>query len=200
MHLVPMGRSLDCRAQIEFEDVTVELQLPRSWAEYLYRLNGKQRHEVRRKLRRLEEAGDICFRVMGAKDDLNAATDTFLNLFGANRQDKADFMTDEMAGYFRILIEALANLDLMKLYFLEIDRRPAAGVMCFDYRNRRYLYNSGYDLNYSRLSVGLLSKVLSIGEGIEAGCRIYDFLRGDEGYKYRLGGQSVPVHKCLIKM
>jgi CelD/BcsL family acetyltransferase involved in cellulose biosynthesis len=148
----------------------------------------------------LNAFGDVRFRAAGVKDDLDAAMDTFLHLFGSNRPEKAAFMTEKMARYFRTLTKAMADKGLLKLCFLEIDRLPAAGVMCCDYRNRRYLYNSGYDLKHSGFSVGLLSKVMSIADGIEVGCRIYDFLRGDEVYKSRLGGQALPVYKCLIEL
>ena len=43
-------------------DITIEMELPGTWNDYLMILNSKQRHEVRRKLRRLEEAGDYRYR------------------------------------------------------------------------------------------------------------------------------------------
>jgi CelD/BcsL family acetyltransferase involved in cellulose biosynthesis len=61
-----------------------------------------------------------------------------------------------------------------------------------------YLYNSGYDPEYGYLSAGLLSKLLSIKDSIERVRKCYDFLKGPEEYKYRLGGREIPIYTCQI--
>jgi CelD/BcsL family acetyltransferase involved in cellulose biosynthesis len=195
-----IGRKFDCRWHVEQEDVTVELGLPHTWEDYLYALKSKQRHEIRRKFRRLYEAGRIDFRKLDPSQNLLEAVDTFLVLFNSNRRDKADFMTDDMAAYFRGLIKGLARIGLLRLYALAVEGVTAAVVMCCDYNNRRYLYNNSYDERFRRLNVGLLSKVLSIRDAIESGLGIYDFLRGDEVYKFRLGGQPTPIYNCAIDL
>ena len=75
-----------------------------------------------------------------------------------------------------------------------------ATVLCFDYRGVRYLYNSGYDERFDALSVGVLSKVFSINAAIEAGCRRYDFLKGAEVYKKRIGGHEVPLYRLRVTL
>jgi CelD/BcsL family acetyltransferase involved in cellulose biosynthesis len=75
-----------------------------------------------------------------------------------------------------------------------------AAVLCFDNGSTVYLYNSGYDLRFSALSVGLLSKVLSIKDSIERGRRKYDFLKGDEKYKQYLGGRPLPLFSYRIQL
>ena len=71
---------------------------------------------------------------------------------------------------------------------MEINGQKVAAVMCFDYGNSRFLYNSGYDPEFRYYSVGLLLKAFSIQNAIESGLNYYDFLRGGEPYKYDLGG------------
>ena len=195
-----IAENLNCRISCDPEDVTYELDLPRTWDEFLGMLTGKQRHEVRRKLRRLHEAGEVNFRVVEDFEEVMDELETFLTLFGLSRSDKAAFMTGQMATYFRSLAEAMAREKLLKLYFLDLDDTPAAAVMCFDYDSTVYLYNNGYDGRFSSLSVGLLSKVLSIKESIRRGNKKYDFLKGTEEYKHRLGGKPVPLFRCQVKL
>jgi CelD/BcsL family acetyltransferase involved in cellulose biosynthesis len=180
-------------------DVTYEAALPGDWQSYLMQLSGKQRHEVRRKVRRLESCGTYTYRMTGAGDDLKEATEMFLKLFHLNRTDKAEFMDETMSAYFRELIERLARQQMLRLYFLAVDERPAAAVLCFDYNGTRYLYNSGYDADFQHLSVGIISKVLSIRKSIEAGCGIFDFLKGAEGYKKQIGGSEIPLYRYLVE-
>ena len=180
------------------EDVTYEMALPASWEDYLKQLNGKQRHEVRRKIRRLDLHGPYAYTLAAEKGVLEDDINTFLRLFQLNRKDKAAFMNQTMADYFRDLIQNLADRRMLGLYFLIIDGIAAAAVLCFDFNGVRYLYNSGYDAQYHGLSVGILSKLFSIDKGIEAGCRHYDFLKGSEDYKKRIGGVKTLLYRCQM--
>jgi CelD/BcsL family acetyltransferase involved in cellulose biosynthesis len=195
-----MAEDLRCRFESQAVDVALEINLPQSWEEYLLLLNGKQRHEVRRKLRRLLEGGRIDFKSMIAVEDVRAAMDHFLRLFKSNRPDKFAFMTDRMEAFFRCLSEEMAGCGILKLFFLEVDDIRTAAAMCFDYAGTRYLYNNGYDDRYSHLSVGILSKVLSIQDGIRAGLKKYDLLKGAEVYKHRLGAEPVSLYRCRISL
>jgi CelD/BcsL family acetyltransferase involved in cellulose biosynthesis len=163
-------------------------------------LNSKQRHEVRRKLRRLGESGVVEYGFSGDNDIGSGVMDTFLRMFTASRQDKAAFLTDRMESFFRLLADAMAGLGLLKLGVLEMDGTPTASIMCFEYDGCLYLYNSGYDPAYNELSAGLLSKVLAIKDGIERGLKRFDFLKGAETYKYHLGGREVPLYRCDIDL
>jgi len=124
--------------------------------------------------------------------------DTFLKLFSESREDKTTFMTAQMESFFRSLADTMVEAGLLRLGILELDMVPTAIVMCFDYHDCVYLYNSGYDPNYSSLSVGLLSKVLCIKDSIQKGRKRFDFLKGGESYKYHLGGREIPLYRCHI--
>jgi len=198
--LVPVAEELDCEASLDREDVSYELALPASWEEYLGRLKGTERHEIRRKLRRLEEAARIEFRSVEDPREVRHAIDTFLGFFGSSRADKAAFMTSQRARFFRSLAEDMAEAGFLKLSFLELDAKTAAAVMCFHDDSTLYLYNNGYDNRFRSLSVGFLSKVLSIQEAIREGKRKFDFLKGSEAYKRRLGGKPVPLYRYRLRI
>lgn len=198
--LVGAAGHLGSEVVCERENVSFELELPATWEDFLGSLTATQRHEIRRKLRRLHETAEIRFRAVEGVPEVRREMDLFLALFESSRRDKAAFMTPRMASFFRSLAEALAEAGILKLFFLELDGKPAAGVMCFDYGSRMYLYNNGYDRRFSSLSVGLLSKVLSIGEAIRMGRRSYDLLKGEEAYKRHLGGKPVPLYRCRVRL
>ena len=48
--------------------------------------------------------------------------------------------------------------------------------------------------------MGILSKVFSIQDAIEAGCTRYDFLKGQEVYKGRIGGNPIDLHHYTIDL
>jgi len=189
-----MGYAVVCN-QVAF---SYEIILPRTWESYLHMLKGKQRHEIRRKLRRLNEAGDVQFRIFERLDEISEAMDTFFSLFKASRPDKSEFLTEQMMSFFRLLAQRMAQQGFLRMFFLDIDQVPAAGVMCFDYNNILFLYNNGYNPQFSHQSPGFLSKVYSIRNSIEQKKLRYDLLKGDEGYKKRLGSTQVPLYQLKI--
>jgi len=199
-HLIRAADSLACRCTCSEEDVSFEMALPPTWDDYLQQLNGKQRHEIRRKLRRLKESGEMNVRVLDKVSTINATMETFLELMRASRPDKNEFMNSEMAIFFRKLTASMADRRMVHLEFLELDGRPVAGVLCFDYRSTVFLYNSGFDPRFRALSVGLLNKVLSIRTAIENGRKAYNFLKGSEIYKHRLGGRPIPIYRCRVEL
>jgi len=180
------------------EGVSVELGLPSTWDEYLATLTKKQRHEVRRKLRRLWEIDNVDYRCLKVSQEVGDFMNTFLKLFLLSREEKANFMTTQMESFFRSLAEAMAEVGLLRFGILELDALPVAMIMGFDYNDTMYLYNSAYDPEYSYLSVGLLSKVLCIKESIQRGRKKWDFLKGGEPYKYHIGGREIPLYSCHI--
>jgi CelD/BcsL family acetyltransferase involved in cellulose biosynthesis len=177
-----------------------EIKLPRTWETYLEMLGGKQRHEIRRKLRRLNEAGQIGYRVFHRPDEISENMDIFFSMFKASRPDKSEFLTGQMVSFFQLLAQRTARHGFLRMSFMDIDQVPAAGVMCFDYNDTIFLYNNGYDPRFGNLSVGFLSKVQSIKDSIERGKRRYDLLKGDEGYKKRLGSTPVPLYRLKIDL
>lgn len=192
----PKGVAVVC----ERVDFAYEMALPRTWKSYLEMLEGKQRHEIRRKLRRLNEAGSIRFRVIKRPEEILENMDIFFWLFTASRPDKSEFLTDQMLSFFLLLAQRMAERGFLRISFLDIDQVPAAGVMCFDYNNTIFLYNNGYDPRFRHLSAGLLCKVLSIRDSIKLGKLRYDLLKGDEVYKKRLGGTPVPLYRLKIDL
>ena len=181
-------------------DAAMVLDLPTSWDAYLLQLTGKQRHEVRRKFRRLEEAGQAALRTVDDVAAINSEMDTFLALFKKNRTDKARFMTDRMASFFHAMAVELASARILRLFYLTLDDAVVAAVMCFDHAEAFHLYNNGYDEGYHYLSVGLLSKLYTIKESIQLGRKTYDFLKGTEVYKHRLGGKQIPLYRCRVRL
>ncbi|MGQ9573092.1 MAG: GNAT family N-acetyltransferase [Dehalococcoidia bacterium] len=199
-HLVRLAKDQGYAVCCQQENVSFELDLPPTWDEYLEMLTKKQRHEVRRKLRRLSQAGHVNYRLVDPSNRLPGTLDTFLKLFRESREDKAAFMTGRMESFFKSLAETMAPTGLLKFGILEFNASPVAALMYFDYRDHIYLYNSGYDPQYSSLSVGLLSKVLCIQDNIQRGKKRFDFLKGREVYKRRLGGREVPIYRCQIAL
>ncbi len=155
---------------------------------YLSGIDKKQRHEIRRKVRRAEESGrDVRWYIVSDEATLDAEVDAFLALM-AEEPEKAKFLTEAMRRQMHLVCRAAFENGWLQLAFLEADGQKAAGYLNFDYSNRIWVYNSGIDRRFLELSPGwvLLGHLLQWAN--ENKRLEFDFMRGDEEYKYRFGG------------
>lgn len=181
------------------DDVCPVVQLPGTWDEYLQMLDKKQRHEVRRKMRRLEAQSEVRWYIVGPKHDLATETESFLDLMAASTPDKAEFLTPRMRDFFRQLARVTYDANWLQLVFLEIGDRKAAAYLNFIYNNQVLVYNSGLDWQtFPKLGVGIVLTAYCIRHAIERGRELFDFMQGDERYKYQFGGQDVEVRRLII--
>lgn len=193
-----LARAKGWDVSVEEEETTPKTELPGSWDEFLAGLRKKDRHELRRKLRRLDRESENRQYAAANGDSLDGSMREFFTLLRASRQDKNEFMTPDRERFFLDMARELASRDQFRLYFLEVDGEKAAACICFDYGGDFLLYNSGYEPGYSRLSVGLINKALSIRTAIEENRKAFNFLKGDERYKYNLGGRDEAVFHITV--
>ena len=120
-HLPDLAQERGYLVEISPEDVTPGLALPATWEEYLAGLSKKNRHELRRKLRRLEAVENWRWYSVREPDEVAARLDDFLALMCQSDPEKAAYMTPEREAFFRRVAQRTAQLDLLRLFFLEID-------------------------------------------------------------------------------
>ena len=198
-HLPEMARSRGYTVEIEQEDVTSGIALPGTWDEYLGLLNKKDRHELRRKLRRMDTQTDWKWYSVTEPAQVAERLGEFISLLRKSRSDKDEFLTPERERFFHNITQRMAELDQLQLYFLEMDGATVATSLCFDYGGSRLLYNSGYDPEYGYYSVGLLLNAMCLKDAIGQGLTYFDFLRGAEPYKAHLGGQQRSLYQMVVK-
>jgi CelD/BcsL family acetyltransferase involved in cellulose biosynthesis len=167
--------------------------------DYLGTLGKKQRHEIRRKVRRAEESGGA--RLVDSTDPL-ADLDAFVDLH--QRRWREDGLCpdgprgDTGRTVFRRLFE-LFDRDTLRLAFLEVGGRRIAAAVWFTDAERVYYFNAGIDPEAKALSPGVVLVERLIRLAIEEGRRTVDFLRGDEGYKYGWGAVDEPIQRLLVR-
>ena len=198
-HLAPLARQRGYEVEVREEDVVPGLSLPESWDAYLSSLSRKDRHELRRKLRRLSSETEYRCYTCSSPDELDQDLESFFQLMADSQEAKSRFLTPERQKFFGHVAQKMASLGFLRLFFLELQGERVATVMCFDYGPVRFLYNSGFNPNYGYYSVGLLLKALCVKDAIENGRKYFDFLRGPEAYKYDLGATDRQLYEMVVK-
>lgn len=168
--------------------ITAVLDLPESFDDYLMSIGKKERHELRRKRRRFDaEAGPAR---LERRSGLEAVS-LFARLHRGSAGDKGAFMNDDMEAFFLALhTDAGAVIDVL----VDGADRPVSAVFSFEDEEGFYLYNSAYESEARHLSPGNVMLSHLIERSIAAGHTVFDFLKGDEQYKFRLGASERPLY------
>lgn len=193
-----LGRQWSTTANVE--DVCPIVVLPADWEAYLALLDKHQRHEVRRKLRKIEQEPEAHWWVSRSDAEVARDVETFIDLHQLSSADKDDFMTEPMKAFFRDLAMVLHTNGWLTLATLAVNGSPASALFSMVWQGRWLLYNSGYDpANYRELSTGIVLLAYCVQEAIRRGVQVFDFLQGNEPYKYRLGGQDTRVWRLVVQ-
>jgi CelD/BcsL family acetyltransferase involved in cellulose biosynthesis len=197
--LPALAAAAGLRVETPVEERCPILELPDTWDALLASLSGKHRHEISRKLRRFErEAPDGRVTWAQTPAAIEARLDDFLALHRRSREGKAKFMDARMERFFRRAIPALAARGGAKVAFLERDAGPIASFVTLEWDGTVGLYNSGFHPEQAVLSPGLVLLAHVIRDAIERRIARFDFLRGEERYKYEFGPTPQAVHAVTI--
>jgi len=175
---------------------TPRISLNGSFDDYLSRIDKKQRHEIRRKMRRAAESElNVRFTIVDKDSDIETEMNSFFDLM-IQDPGKAGFLTPLMREQMTFTIRSAFEHGYLWLAFLEIEGVKVAASLNFDYKNKLWGYNSGVSREHMELSPGWVLLASTIQWCCENGRYEFDFMRGDEEYKYRFGG----VNKYVLRL
>lgn len=197
--LASLATPLGLTVTQKLEERCPVLELPDSWDAYLAALTGKQRHELTRKMRRLaRELPEARVTSLARPDEIDLRIGDFLDLHRRSAVGKARFMDARMEAFFRRVGPALAGAGLVRLWFLDASEGPLATYLTIEWDGTVGLYNSGFRPDRASLSPGVVLLAEVIRDAIERRRRRFDFLRGEERYKYDLGATPEDVLTVAI--
>lgn len=154
---------------------------------FLETIDKRQRHEVRRKRRRYQD-------LLGEPEvdtDRAGAFERFAELHRGSPGRKALFMKDEREEFF----EDLSRQDGWRIDELLNGDRSVAALFGYADGDTYYLYNSAYDNNLAEASPGIVLLTHTIEHLTEEGFSRFDFLKGNEEYKARLGASLRQLYR-----
>jgi CelD/BcsL family acetyltransferase involved in cellulose biosynthesis len=199
------AREIDCgwTLNLEREDVcpVVRIEPGADLETCLGLLPGKERHEIRRKVRRAEAVGPV--ELVEPVDPLSEL-DAFIDLHQRRWGDDGLFPQtrggDQSRRFVRRLFELFPSpLGTVHLTFLEVGGRRVAAAIHFETADRLLFYNAGIDPDARALSPGVCLTERMLRRSIERGLTRLDFLRGNEPYKYDWGAVDEPIQRLLVR-
>ena len=161
-------------------------------AEELFQASGPASgYNFRRKQKKLQSKFSPELRIYRSEgDNLETAIGDFSRVHGGRWKSQgypSAFDDPAMQAYHVEFSRHFARRGWLRLYILYAGGEPVATTYNFNYRGRIYMYHSNAHgpEELMRCSPGMVVRLTSMADGIAEGMKVFDYLRGDEPYKYR---------------
>jgi CelD/BcsL family acetyltransferase involved in cellulose biosynthesis len=161
------------------------MSLDARWEDLLER--SRRSDYFKRCIRRLNKIASFEFRVISDANEIPAAFGRLLELHVGrwiDRGGSAAFRTAEQKGFTFDAAAVLARAGMTRFEEIWLEGECRASVFGFESGDCYYFFLSGFDQAWSKYSLGFSLLWLSIREASRRGLKTYDFLRGDENYKF----------------
>jgi CelD/BcsL family acetyltransferase involved in cellulose biosynthesis len=166
------------------------------WEPYLARRSANFRQQVRGRERRLARAHALTFRLADDPARLDDDLGLFFRLHEARWGARSPLLrwSEFHARFARVALER----GWLRLWFLELDGRPAAAWYGFRFGHVESYYQAGRDLARRDASVGFVLLAHTIREAARDGMREYRFLRGGERFKSRFADSDPGLETVVV--
>lgn len=169
------------------------LELPPTWDEYLKQLGKNMREQIKRYPKRLEKEFSVEYSLAQTPEELSRALGDLFRLHGQRwraRGQTGVLATPRRQRFHRAVCESFLEKDWLRLWTLRCNDEAVCVLLNYFYRSQYYFFIGGFAPEFSRWSVGtcLFSKVFQYA--IDEGATEFDFLKGEEEYKYRFGAAN----------
>jgi CelD/BcsL family acetyltransferase involved in cellulose biosynthesis len=176
------------------------VELPGDWDSYLASLGPNTRQKARRFLRKLDLADGLRITLADAstiRRDLDILLQFWTAKWGARKGESAPVIA-------RVLGRMLAHCHETDTLFMPVlwrgdEALGALGILVDRQKRSLLFYVSGCNTITNNPPPGFLLHAYSIRHAIEAGFTTYDFLRGNEPYKYAFGPKEHRIGHIVLR-
>jgi CelD/BcsL family acetyltransferase involved in cellulose biosynthesis len=175
-------------------------RLAGSFDRYLAGLSGSTRYALGRKQRRFER--DFAATAIEHAD--LAQHPELLEVLFSLHKSRWDMLEDKTSTFYSAFRKSFNERLLRRLgegdgFFscVSVDGKPASILYILGYKKNAFFYQNGWDPKFADYSIGLYNIQQAIRHAIEAGYESFDFLRGEEAYKYKFCEESRQAYSVL---
>ena len=168
------------------------------WSSYEDALSRKRAKATRYQVRKLLRRAEGRFQTAISGEALEDALRDLIDLHQKRMRQKHQvgmFADPVRQACFRSLIKGLAARGLAKVHSISSNGRTIASDCVFQFRGSVAAYQGGFDPEFYQLSPGTVNQALIINEALSAGAVEYDFLIGDEAWKYEWTNEERQLYR-----
>lgn len=157
-----------------------------TWDSYFKGLKGHHRSNVRNRLKRLEQLGEVQLEIVASGEQLQDALEEGLQIEAAAWKGEARTAIschDDIRNFYTAFAKRAAERGWLRLYFLKVNGQRIAFFYALCFGNKLYILKIGYDPDFASYSPCNLLTYMAIGNAFELGLAEYDILGVDDKWK-----------------
>jgi CelD/BcsL family acetyltransferase involved in cellulose biosynthesis len=158
------------------------IPIAETWDGYWKKLSKNLRHNIERRLRRVQENHQLGFQVIEGRD---ATWDNFEEIFTVNTKGNypEKYKSEQERNFHRELMERMRDRNWIRIAILRFDEQATAYDYGFAVHGKFEDWRTGFDLNYADWGGGTLMLYFELKYLFTEQYQDLDFLRGEYGYK-----------------
>lgn len=171
------------------------------WEEYLAGLSTSLRRDLQRTSRILTERHGAAFVRHTTPAEVGPALGELVRLHRLRRNELGGTAAFEGAreAFHQHVGMLFAERGWFSINMLRRDGSPLGGLYAFELGDSFYYYQSGFDPAWAPFSIGTVLIGHCIRTAIASGRTRFDFLRGDEPYKWRWTGLARATRRLQVR-
>lgn len=176
------------------------LKIENQWRDHLSR---QYRQQIGRKRRRLEDSyGKLLVEIATTPNDVQLALDIFYSMHQQRwigmKKDISNYAITSVRDQHQKLFMNLASSEYTFVMILKTQEKPVAVVINMIYEGRMYYCQPTFDPEFSKFSPSQLLIAELLDYCVVHNISVFDFLRGDEGYKFEWTADKIQLYNLYI--
>jgi len=200
-HLKNIANRLGYNFSASTRSICPYLILPNTWETLEQRIKSSVKKNFKYQLRRLNREFNVDIGYCQSEGELERELSHFFDLHQRRWQDRnieGSFTSREKRQFYIEIANQFFKSNHLRLYSLKLDGQPVAALFGFQYADKLFFQQSGFDPNFNKYSVGQVLLGYAIADSITDGLSEFDFLRGPEEYKYHWGAVNKQTLRLII--
>lgn len=144
------------------------------------------RFSLKKKLRILRQSKQVTHAIIDNEDSLARGLEGLFTLHEkrvSSRHIHSTFLTRDARNFHSLLSRRFLSQKILNLQLLYNGDIPISASYAFNYKNKVSVYQTGFDPQWAKWSVGGVLTFLSLEKAFLQGFTEFDLLRGSEPYK-----------------
>jgi CelD/BcsL family acetyltransferase involved in cellulose biosynthesis len=161
------------------------VHLPQTWDEYFQKKSRNFRKKMKEYRNRCARELKVVIGKANTSTGALQCLDSIIELHHGQRKNTSFSFKDERSiSFHRQLVGPLWEKGWLSNYFMVSSNEMLAGMYCLKYNGTHYYYQSGRTTKYPKHHLGYVLINNILGDAIEEGSIIFNFLTGTEAYKF----------------
>ena len=183
-----LAGTIDAQMVVKHHRICPYLPLDGDWDSFVSGLSKNQRYNLRRRTRKLFEEFDAELSILEDAGELETAVDELFQLHEdrfKTKQEQSIFRADLRKDFHKKVAGYFLEKNILKLFRLSVENKVIASLYCYEFANKLFYFQFGMDPEWAKHSPGVVIMAQAIKYAIEKKLDYFDFMRGDEEYKFK---------------